>query len=236
MVMLLAMFGTAEPGRCWPSRPRRPVFLRECTAPTTHSSVGSYFLSRFTMEAILVALQVLLQCAITYLMMGFRSDYGVYFGGMYALSIMAITAVAMLLGSAVEETKVGRLRAAPIAVRAADSCSPAFLRDAGPPPGLAERWAQYYLCSLTSGLRIRLVEEFEDCGSGGEGPTTTTTNDDDEAAQNEACHARCWPTPGPIPTRRGVVALAGAGDDPGGGPARGAVRPPATRPPGSSEQ
>ena len=62
MVMLLAMFGTAEPGHCWPSRPRRPVFLRECTAPTTHYRVSSYFLSRFTMEAIPVALQVLLQC------------------------------------------------------------------------------------------------------------------------------------------------------------------------------
>jgi ABC-2 type transporter len=57
MVMLMSMFGTAQPALLsFPDE--RPVFLREYS--TNHYSVVSYFMSRFTMEAVITALQVAL--------------------------------------------------------------------------------------------------------------------------------------------------------------------------------
>jgi ABC-2 type transporter len=56
MVLLMNMFGTAQPALlAFPAE--RPVFLREYS--TNHYSVVSYFVSRFTIEASLTALQVL---------------------------------------------------------------------------------------------------------------------------------------------------------------------------------
>lgn len=61
MVGLMAMFGTAQPALLsFPAE--RPVFLREYS--TNHYSVVSYFLSRFTMEALITALQVLVMVRI----------------------------------------------------------------------------------------------------------------------------------------------------------------------------
>lgn len=56
MVLMMSMFGTAQPALlAFPEE--RPVFLREYS--TNHYSVVSYFLSRLTMEAFITALQVL---------------------------------------------------------------------------------------------------------------------------------------------------------------------------------
>jgi hypothetical protein len=56
MVLLMGMFGTAQPALLsFPSE--RPVFLREYS--TNHYSVVSYFMSRLTMECVITALQVL---------------------------------------------------------------------------------------------------------------------------------------------------------------------------------
>ena len=56
MVLLMSMFGTAQPALlAFPEE--RPVFLREYS--TSHYSVVSYFASRLTMEAFITALQVL---------------------------------------------------------------------------------------------------------------------------------------------------------------------------------
>jgi hypothetical protein len=56
MVMLMSMFGTAQPALlAFPEE--RPVFLREYS--TNHYSVTSYFMSRLTMEAVITALQIL---------------------------------------------------------------------------------------------------------------------------------------------------------------------------------
>jgi ABC-2 type transporter len=58
MVMLMSMFGTAQPALlAFPEE--RPVFLREYS--TNHYNVFSYFLSRLTMEAFITFLQITLQ-------------------------------------------------------------------------------------------------------------------------------------------------------------------------------
>ena len=58
MVMLMGMFGTAQPALlAFPEE--RPVFLREYS--TNHYNVISYFLSRLTMEAFITFLQILVQ-------------------------------------------------------------------------------------------------------------------------------------------------------------------------------
>jgi len=63
MVLLMSMFGTAQPALIsFPTE--RPVFLREYS--TNHYSVVSYFMSRLTMEAIVTALQMLLMCMLSY--------------------------------------------------------------------------------------------------------------------------------------------------------------------------
>jgi ABC-2 type transporter len=58
MVLLMSMFGTAQPALlAFPEE--RPVFLREYS--TNHYSVLSYFGSRLTMEAFITALQIFVQ-------------------------------------------------------------------------------------------------------------------------------------------------------------------------------
>ena len=64
MVMLMSMFGTAQPALlAFPEE--RPVFLREFS--TNHYSVISYFASRFTMEAFITALQILVMVSLNYI-------------------------------------------------------------------------------------------------------------------------------------------------------------------------
>jgi ABC-type multidrug transport system ATPase subunit len=104
VVLLMSMFGTAQPALlAFPEE--RPVFLREYS--TNHYSVASYFLSRLTMEAVLTALQILVMVIITYFMIGFQTSFGLFFVIVYVLA-MASTALAVMLGCAVEDPKLGQ--------------------------------------------------------------------------------------------------------------------------------
>lgn len=111
------------------------------------------------MEAFLTFLQMFLQCVITYFMVGFRANFGIFVAGIYTLS-MASTAMAVLLGSAVEDPKLA-IEMLPILFVPQMLFAGFFVATDLIPVWL--RWAQY-LCSLTYGLRILLVENFQNCG------------------------------------------------------------------------
>jgi ABC-2 type transporter len=180
MVMLMGMFGTAQPALlAFPEE--RPVFLREYS--TRHYNVLSYFLSRLTMEAVITFLQVLvqvscerfvsycspcsplltfpLQIVITYFMIGFQANFGLFLVIAYALA-MSSTALAVLLGCSVEDPKLAQemlpILFVPQMLFAGFFVAPSLI-----PVWL--RWAQY-LCTLTYAIKLALVAEFDrDCGS-----------------------------------------------------------------------
>lgn len=158
MVMLSGMFGTAQPALLsFPEE--RPVFLREYS--TNHYSVFSYFLSRLTMEALITGLQVFVMCIITYFMISFQAPFAIFYAVVYSLA-MASTALAVLLGCAVEDPKLAQemlpILFVPQMLFAGFFVAPELI-----PSWL--RWARY-LCTLTYAVRIMLVAEFDrDCGS-----------------------------------------------------------------------
>ena len=158
MVILMSMFGTAQPALL--SFPQeRPVFLREYS--TDHYSVFSYFLSRFTMEAFITALQILVQAVITYFLISFQSAFWIYYLNLYALA-MSSTALAVLVGCSVEDPKLAP-EMLPILFVPQMLFSGFFVVPELMPVWL--RWARY-LCSLTFALRIALKAEFGNgCGS-----------------------------------------------------------------------
>lgn len=147
------MFGTAQPALlAFPEE--RPVFLREYS--TNHYGVLPYFLSRLTMEMVITGVQVLVQVVLTYFMVGFQSNFGLFFLSVYALA-MSSTAMAVMLGCAVEDPKLGQ-EMLPILFVPQMLFSGFFVVPELIPVWL--RWAQY-LCSLTYALRIMAVEEFD---------------------------------------------------------------------------
>ena len=155
MIQLMSMFGTAQPALlAFPSE--RPVFLREYS--TNHYSVLSYFVARLTMEAVITFLQILVQLVITFFLIGFQGSFIMFLVAVYSLA-MASTALAVTLGCAVEDPKLGQemlpLLFVPQMLFAGFFVTPDFI-----PVWL--RWARY-LCTLTYSVRILLVEEFQDC-------------------------------------------------------------------------
>jgi ABC-type multidrug transport system permease subunit len=158
MVLLTGMFGTAQPALlAFPDE--RPVFLREYS--TNHYSVISYFMSRFFMEAFVTFMQVLVSSIISYYMIGFQCSFLAFLAIAYTLA-MASTALAVLLGCAVEDPKLGQemlpLLFVPQMLFAGFFVSPELM-----PSWL--RWPQY-LCTLTYSIRLILIQEFDrDCGS-----------------------------------------------------------------------
>eukprot|EP00594_Rhizosolenia_setigera_P002758 CAMPEP_0178954702 /NCGR_PEP_ID=MMETSP0789-20121207/9152_1 /TAXON_ID=3005 /ORGANISM="Rhizosolenia setigera, Strain CCMP 1694" /LENGTH=505 /DNA_ID=CAMNT_0020636163 /DNA_START=373 /DNA_END=1887 /DNA_ORIENTATION=+ len=103
MVLINAMFGTAQPTLiAFPIN--RPIFLREYS--TNHYSVSAYFLCQFTMEAFMTAVQIFLQCVVTYFLIKFQMDFYLYYLVNFSLA-MTSTAFAVLLGCAVEDPKTG---------------------------------------------------------------------------------------------------------------------------------
>jgi hypothetical protein len=158
IVMLTAMFGTAQPALlAFPEE--RPVFLREYS--TNHYSVISYFLARLSNEAIITGGQIFVNCLITYFMIGFQTTFGLFFATVYSLA-MASTALAVLLGCAVEDPKLGQ-EMLPILFVPQMLFAGFFVA-----PGLIPVWLRWarYLCTLTYSVRIMLVAEFDrDCGS-----------------------------------------------------------------------
>jgi len=158
-VMLMSMFGTAQPALLsFPAE--RPVFLREYS--TDHYSVASYFMSRLTMEALVTGAQVMVLCIMTYWMISFQMEFRYFFLVLYSLA-MSSTAMAVMLGCAVEDPKIAQemlpILFVPQMLFAGFFVAPDLI-----PSWL--RWARY-LCSLTYSVRIALVEEFEDCAPDG---------------------------------------------------------------------
>jgi ABC-type multidrug transport system permease subunit len=94
-------------------------------------------------------------------MIGFQTSFGLFFATVYSLA-MASTALAVLLGCAVEDPKLGQemlpILFVPQMLFAGFFVAPDLI-----PVWL--RWARY-LCTLTYSVRIMLVAEFDrDCGS-----------------------------------------------------------------------
>ena len=112
------------------------------------------------MEAVVTASQVLLQVMITFWMVGFQSQFGIFYLATYSLA-MSSTALAVLLGCSVEDPKLGQ-EMLPILFVPQMLFSGFFVVPELIPVWL--RWAQY-LCSLTYALRIMAVAEFDrdDC-------------------------------------------------------------------------
>mmetsp|Transcript_2505 Transcript_2505/g.4079 ORF Transcript_2505/g.4079 Transcript_2505/m.4079 type:complete len:741 (+) Transcript_2505:127-2349(+) len=155
MILMMSMFGTAMPTLLsFPEE--RPVFLREYS--TNHYGVIAYFMSRLATEALITFLQIMVLLLIAYFMVDLQAGFFNFFIIEYGLA-MSSTAVAVLLGCAVEDPKmateflpllfVPQLLFAGFFVRT--DLIPAWLQ-----------WAQY-LCSLTYGVRLALLAEFGDC-------------------------------------------------------------------------
>jgi ABC-type multidrug transport system permease subunit len=94
-------------------------------------------------------------------MIGFQTSFGLFFATVYSLA-MASTALAVLLGCAVEDPKLGQemlpILFVPQMLFAGFFVAPDLI-----PVWL--RWARF-LCTLTYAVRILLVAEFDrDCGS-----------------------------------------------------------------------
>ena len=167
MVALLSLFGTGQPALIsFPEE--RPVFIREYS--THHYSVLGYFLSRMVNELLLTAIQTFLQCVIVFYMTGLHSRFSYFFLVNYAIG-MASTAVALLLGSSITVTKVAS-EMLPVIMVPQILFSGFFIAPSLMPSWL--RWAQY-ICTLTYGVRILMVEEFEDCNPR-------------DAVENDACN------------------------------------------------
>jgi ABC-type multidrug transport system ATPase subunit len=158
MVMMMGMFGTAQNALlAFPQE--RPVFLREYS--TNHYSVVAYFLSKLTVEAVVTAAQVFVMVMISYFLVGFQSAFGMFYLIIYALA-MASTALAVMLGCAVEDPKLGQemmpILFVPQLLFAGFFVAPDLM-----PSWLA--WARF-IFPLTYCVRLGLIEEFGDgCGS-----------------------------------------------------------------------
>eukprot|EP00978_Attheya_sp_CCMP212_P012469 scaffold31115_cov58-Attheya_sp.AAC.1 len=134
---------------------------RKCKAIATPTR-PQHELSRFTMEAFITGLQVMTQYLLCYFMISFQMNFFYWYFLSYALA-MASTAMAVMLGCAIEDPKLGQ-EMLPILFVPQMLLSGLFVASDLIPIWL--RWAQY-LCSLTYASRIALVAEFDDCGSGG---------------------------------------------------------------------
>ena len=100
------------------------------------------------------------QCLITYYLIGFQLRFGVYYITLYALA-MSSTALAVSFGCAVEDPKIAQ-EMFPLLFVPQMLFSGFFIIPELIPVWI--RWAQY-LCALTFGLRIVMLEEFHGCGT-----------------------------------------------------------------------
>ena len=103
MIVLNIMFGTAQPALLqFPED--RPVFLREYT--TNHYSVLSYFIARFTSEAVMTFAQTICGILITFFLLGLNSNFFEFVFINYAIA-MASTAAAIFLGCGIGNPQLG---------------------------------------------------------------------------------------------------------------------------------
>jgi len=155
MILMMSMFGTAMPTLLsFPEE--RPVFLREYS--TNHYGTISYFVSRLAMEALVTFFQILVLLLVGYNMVGLQSGFFRFFAIEYGLA-MSSTAVAVLLGCAVEDPKMAT-EFLPLLFVPQLLFAGFFVRIDLIPKAL--QWAQY-LCSLTYGVRLALLAEFGEC-------------------------------------------------------------------------
>jgi len=172
MVMLSAMFGTAQPA-LFAIPEQRPIFLREYS--TNHYGVVSYFMSRFTIEAGITFLQTLVAQLLNFFMIGFQANFFLFLAITYVLS-MASTALAVLLGCSIDDAKLAQ-EFLPLLFVPQMLFAGFFVAIRLLPSWM--RWVQY-VCSLTFGIRLGLLAEFGDCAA-----NNTETNDfEDEAISN----------------------------------------------------
>lgn len=102
LAMMANMFSTTLPALvAFPEE--RPVFLREYSAGCY--SVGAYFVSRLTMEVLVTAAQVTVSTMITYLMVGFSQNYGLFWLATYVMALTS-TALGVMIGSSVSDASV----------------------------------------------------------------------------------------------------------------------------------
>jgi ABC-type multidrug transport system permease subunit len=158
IVMIMSMFGNAQTALlAFPME--RPMFLREYS--TNHYSALAYFISRFTVEVCSCALEMLFQASITYAMIGFQASFGLFYVSIFTCTLTTI-ALAVLVGCFIEDTKLGQemlnLLVMPQVLFSGFFIAPNMI-----PVWL--RWAQY-ACTLTYSLRIIMVYEFGNCGTG----------------------------------------------------------------------
>uniref|UniRef100_A0A7S1FPV2 ABC-2 type transporter transmembrane domain-containing protein n=1 Tax=Corethron hystrix TaxID=216773 RepID=A0A7S1FPV2_9STRA len=136
----------------------RPVFLREYS--TNHYAVLPYFLAKFTLECVVVLLQVSVQLIVAYFLMGFRINFW-YFLALNFLLALASTSIGLFIGSCVEDPAVAA-EMIPALIVPQLLFSGFFIQTNLIPEFL--RWAQY-LCSLTYAIRLASLYEFEGCAT-----------------------------------------------------------------------
>lgn len=107
------------------------------------------------------------QCVVTYFLIGFKANFGIFYVTIYTLA-MASTALAVMLGCAVEDPKLAQ-EFLPVLFVPQMLFSGLFVVPTLIPVWL--RWAQY-LCSLTYAVRLVVIAEFWDCG-GTDDPSAT---------------------------------------------------------------
>jgi ABC-type multidrug transport system permease subunit len=152
---MISMFATALPTLImFPDE--RPVFLREYS--TNHYNVVSYFLSRLGLEIFLTAVQILLVSILTYFMIDFQLSFGWHFIILYSLA-MTSTALAMVLGSTVEDPKLAA-EMLPICLVPQILLSGFFIATELIPVWL--RWLTY-LTPFNYAVKIYMEQEFAEC-------------------------------------------------------------------------
>jgi ABC-type multidrug transport system permease subunit len=152
---MISMFATALPTLImFPDE--RPVFLREYS--TNHYNAVSYFLSRLGLEAFLTAVQILLVAILTYFMIDFQLAFGWHFIILYSLA-MTSTALAMVLGSTVEDPKLA-VEMLPMCLVPQFLLAGFFIATELIPVWL--RWLTYVM-PFNFAVKIYLEKEFTDC-------------------------------------------------------------------------
>ena len=152
MSLLANVFATALPSlMAFPEE--RPVFLREYS--TNHYSVFSYFISRLAMEMFITGVQVTVSSLITYSMVGYYGNYGIFWSGIYLMACSS-NALGIFVGSVVTNpsTAVEFLPAIflPQILFAGFFVPPELIPD-------LLCWIRF-ICPLTYGLRIVVGNEF----------------------------------------------------------------------------
>lgn len=158
MLGIGAMFGAAQPLLLTFSV-ERPVFLRE-RASNTYTT-PPYFLSKTAAEVPLVLLQMLLQWAIAYPMMGLSGSFLLHWLATCAVGLVAAS-TALCVGCFVKDAKTA-MELAPAIFVPQILFGGFFIKMESVPVWL--RWLQY-IFALKWGMNIVMVAEFEGTPSG----------------------------------------------------------------------